>query len=281
MRRWTTLWLAGVVACSPVGGSAEKNREVQDRSAKEDRVDEFSLVIAGYGVEATPRLPVGVAHLEDDTLIFGPMNAAQAEQGGVRNALLRPGDAPTAAIEKRPGTPVVTYSSDQPGTTVLALGNGMDSYEAVLTGFRAADQPPQWTLVTDGYEIRWPTRFTLRADGDPNPRSWPYEFGLDGSAENLVFLQGPLTGAQVPTPKALVAPGMERVGEGEVEGANASIPWFELAYEHGGAKWKQRFYYIPFDAGSTYLLRAQGTDGAMAVITEGADLIATSFRSRR
>jgi hypothetical protein len=245
-------------------------------------------VIAGYGVEVALRLPVGVAHLEDGTLIFGPMNAAvakaQAAQGGLKNVLLKPGKAPTGAIENRPipGSPIVTYSSGQEGTTQLALGNGMDSYEAVLEGFRAADHPAQWTLVTDDHEIRWPARFTLRADGDLNPRSWPYEFGLDGSADNLLYLQGPLRGPeQIPHPEQLVAPDMEMVGQGDVKGTVMSVIWFEVAYEHGGAEWRQRFYYIPIDSESIYLLRAQGTEALIDKMFDAADLIATSFRPRR
>lgn len=261
-------------------GGAEKAKRPQPR--------QFSLVIAGYGVEAKPKLPAGVAHLEDSTLIFGPMNAApakaQAAQGGLKNVLLKPGKAPRGVLEKRPipGSPIVTYSTGQEGTTQLALGNGMDSYEAVLEGFRATDGPAQWTIVTDDHEIRWPAKLTLRADGDLNPGSWPYEFGLDGSAENLLYLQGPLTGPeQIPPPARLIAPGMEMVGQGDVKGTVNAVIWIELAYEHGGAKWKKRFYYIPIDSESVYLLRAQVTEAVSAKMFEAADLIATSFRPRR
>lgn len=253
------------------------------KSAKKSQARQFSLSIAGYGVEVSPRLPVGVAHLEDGTLIFGPMNATEVPAQGLKNVLLKPGKPPTAAFEKRlaPGTPLVTYSSGEEGTTLLALGNGMDGYESVLERFRTADYPAQWAIITDDHEIRWPTRFTLRADGDLTPRSWPYELALDGSDQNLLYLQGPLTGAkQIPAPEQLIAPGMEMVGQGDLKGTVKSVIWFELAYEHGGAQWRQRFYYLPIDSESVYLLRAQGTADVADKMFKAGDLVATSFRPR-
>jgi hypothetical protein len=221
-------------------------------------------------------------------LIFGPMNTseatAQAARGGLKNALLKPGKPPTGALERRPisGSPIVTYSSGPDGTTHLALGAGMDGYEAVLDTFRSADYPAHWAIITDDHEIRWPARFTLRVDGNLNPRSWPYELGFDGSGENLLYLQGPLRGAtQIPAPEQLVAPGMEMVGNGQLKGTVNSVLWFELAYEHGGAQWRQRLYYLPIDSESVYLLRAQGTANVTSTVFEAADLIATSFRPRR
>ena len=256
--------------------------------AKKPQPRQFSLVIAGYGVEAKPKLPVGVAHLEDGTLIFGPMNytdgKAQAAEGGLKNVLLKPGKAPTGVLKKRaiPGSPLLAYSTGQEGTTLLALGWGMENYAPVLEEIHTADHPAQWTIITDDHEIRWPSKFTLRADGDLSPRSWPYEFGLDGSGGNLLHLQGPLTGPeQIPPPERLIAPGMEMVGQGDVKGTVNAVIWIELAYEHRGAKWRQRFYYIPVDSESVYLLRAQGTNDVTAKMFQAADLIATSFRPRR
>lgn len=263
-------------------GLLDMSKKDGGKNAKKSQARQFSLSIAGYGVEASPRLPVGVAHLEDDTLIFGPMNASEVPAQGLKNVLLKPGKPPTA-LEKRltPGTPLVTYSSGEDGTTLLALGNGMDGHESVLELFRAADYPAQWAIITDDHEIRWPASFTLRADGDLNPRSWPYELGLNGSGENLLYLQGPLTGPkQIPAPEQLLAPGMEMVGQGDLKGTVNSVIWFELAYEHGGAQWRQRFYYLPIDSESVYLLRAQGTADVADKMFKAADSVATSFRPR-
>jgi hypothetical protein len=244
----------------------------------------FSLLIAGYGIEATPRLPAGIAQMEDGTLLFGPMNVAEAKKTGqLNNILIKPGKPPKGALEKRARSDanIVVYSTAEEGATQVALGIGMEGYDAVLSGLRTAPHPAQWTLITDDYEIRWPAKFTIRVDGDLNPRSWPYELGLDGSSENLLFLQGPLTGPeQIPPPERLVAPNQEMVDQGSLKGTVNTVIWIELTYEHGGSRWRQRFYYIPRDSESVYLLRVQGTADVAEKMFAAADLMATSFRRR-
>lgn len=59
-------------------------------------IDGFSLTIAGFGVEAKPKLPVGVAHLDDGALLFAPMNAELAKAA--------PGREPPP--EAREGVPI-------------------------------------------------------------------------------------------------------------------------------------------------------------------------------
>ena len=73
---------------------------------------------------------------------------------------------------------------------------------------------------------------------------------------------------------------MEMVGQGDLKGTVKSVIWFELAYEHGGAQWRQRFYYLPIDSESVYLLRAQGTADVADKMFKAGDLVATSFRPR-
>lgn len=223
--------------------------------------DRCSLLVVGYGIEAKPRLPVGVAHLEDGTLIFGPVDAAQANAqasaGGIKNVLLKPGPAG--------------------GRAQMALGKGMETYDAVLEQIAAADHPPHWAIATDDYVIRWPARLTLRADGDPKR---PFELALGGTAAEFLCMQGRFTGPdQIPRPEQLVGPGMEMVGQGDVKGAD-SVIWFELGYEHRGASWRQRFYYLPFGSDSIYVLRAQATEPARDKMIDAADSIAGSFRPR-
>ena len=156
----------------------------------------------------------------------------------------------------------------------------MVSYEPVLESYRAADHPAHWTLVTNDHEIRWPAKFTLRADGEMNPRTWPYELALDGSRENLLWLQGPLRGKQIPTVEHLVAPGMAIAARGELNGSAGTVRWMEVAYEKEGTKWRQRSYWLPVDSDSQYLLRAQGTLDVSGVVFSAADVVATTFRPR-
>jgi hypothetical protein len=66
---------------SPNSQSADTKEEDKDNIGKTIPTAEsrqFLLTVAGFGVEVRPKLPVGVAHLEDGTLIFGPMNRDEA-----------------------------------------------------------------------------------------------------------------------------------------------------------------------------------------------------------
>lgn len=238
----------------------------------------MNLVVAGYGVEAKPNMPVGVAHLANGALIFGPL----AREGVVRNVALMPKKRPTRPLERRidDRTGVGIYSSGEVGTTFLALGVGMTDYEPVLSTFRTAEHSAGWRLVTDDHEIRWPARFTLRADGDPDPRRWPYELALDGSRDHILFLYGPLRGSRVPVAEHFVGAGMSIVLRGEIAGVVAAVPYIELAYERAGQAWRQRVYWLPLDAHTTYLMRAQATAENRDTMFGGADKVARSFRPR-
>jgi hypothetical protein len=249
----------------------------------------FSLLIAGFGVEVRPKLPAGIAQLADQTLIFGPLGPAHAEQqrqatGRIQNVLIKPGAPPTAPLEKRPlpNSELLMYSSGQAGTTELALGVEMTSYSTVLDEVATAAHPAGWRLLTDNHKIPWPAGFTLRVDGDLDPRSYPYELGLGGSRDNMLTLQGPLTGPkQIPHPEQLIAPYQRLVGQGSLEGTVNTVIWIDLAYEHGGASWRQRCYYLPLDTESVYLLRAQGTQDVADAMFAAADAIASEFRPRQ
>jgi len=71
---------------------------------------------------------------------------------------------------------------------------------------------------------------------------------------------------------------MEIVGQGDMPGTVEMIPWFELGYEHEGVHWKQRFYCLPGDSESIYVLRAQASVDVADTVFEAADLVASSFR---
>jgi hypothetical protein len=250
---------------------------------------QFSLLIAGFGVEVRPKLPAGIAQLADRTLIFGPINPTQAQQqrqatGRIQNVLIKPGAAPTAPLEKRPipNSELLMYSSGEPGTTQLALGVEMTSYATVLDEVTTATHPAGWRLLTDNHEIPWPAGYTLRVDGDLDPRSVPYELGLAGASDCMLTLQGPLKGPkQIPQPEQLIAPYQTLVGRGSLDGTVNTVIWIELAYEHGGSSWRQRCYYLPLDTESVYLLRAQGTQDVADAMFVAADAVAAAFRPRQ
>ena len=247
----------------------------------------FTLDITGFGVTLKPTLPIGVAHLDNDTLIFGSIAVkaatVQLRVGELQNVIVRPGEKPTGVFKKftMSQQPLMFgYSTGQAATTQLALAPGMSSYDALIADVRTLDSPAEWTIVTNDYTIRWPAMFTLRAAGGLDPASWPFELGWNGSSESMMWLQGPRSGAEIPTPESLVAPGMIVSAHGDELGTVKNVMWVEYAYQHNDVLWRQRTYWIPFRADSIYLLRAQSPVSEMAKVFPAATLVATSFRPR-
>lgn len=238
----------------------------------------FSLVVAGHGVAITPRLPVGVAHLADGTLIVGPMRLGVAASQ-LRNALVRPGKPPRV-IAKQASGPLVTFGDDHAETTKLVLGNDITELAPLIDRIELADRVAAWALVAPDHEFLWPAELTLRCDGDLNPRSWPYELSHEGTSDRLLFLQGPFSGKAIPRPDRLIAPNMALVDQGALPGTVAAVLWFELAYQHEGVEWFQRLYYLPLTSEAIYLMRAQAPRAHAPVMIAAADLVATTFRPR-
>jgi hypothetical protein len=248
--------------------------------AEATNAKKVSISIAGYGVVAKPRLPVKAGHLENGTVILGWTN----KNGDVKNVVLAPGKSPTGTMHLAavPTTTLKAYTTGQEGATRLVLGEGMESYDSVLESFGIADSPAKWRISTDDYQIQWPARLTLRATGDLAPGSRAaFDLGFDGSSENFLYIQGPFTGpTQIPAPDQLVVPGMEKVGDGHLAGNVNTVIWFELGYEQGGSKWRQRWYYLPSSSESVYLLRAQAKSDISGKMFEAADIVAASFQPR-
>ncbi|MGE0870224.1 MAG: hypothetical protein AB7P03_16790 [Kofleriaceae bacterium] len=240
-----------------------------------------ALAIAGFGIEATLRPPVGIAQLADGLLILGPLNLAEARDRGSKNALLQPGVAPTCSLERRATAEggLVTYSSGQRGTSQLVLGNGMQTYDELLQQLRAADHPAGWRIVADDHEIRWPTGFTLRVDTRPM-QGRRYELVLGISADKRMFIEGPIAPSDVPRPEQLMTEGHELIGAGSLCGVMQAIRWIELAERTRQAQWVQRCYYVPVDVNACYLLHARAPMDSAIPMFAAADLVAMSFRPR-
>lgn len=169
----------------------------------------LSLTVAGFGVEARPRLPVAAAHLADGTVVFGPYDVAGARaQGKIDNVLIRPGTPPAGELARHTmgANSIVTYSTTQRGSTQLVLGVGMSDYAPVLEDVRCADHGARWRILTDDHEVAWPATLVLRADGNLSGRAG-YELALDGSADKVIAPHGPYIGDGVPRPENLISPG--------------------------------------------------------------------------
>lgn len=242
----------------------------------------FSLDITGFGVTMKPTLPIGVAHLDNGTLIFGShvKAAVQLRDDDLQNVIVKPGEKPTGVFKKFTMSEqplMIGYSTGQAATTQFALAPGMSGYEALIADVRTNDSPAEWAIVTNDYTIRWPAMFTLRGDGVLAPGSHPFELGWFGWIESMMWLQGPLTGAEIPTPESLAAPGITVSARGDEVGTVKNVTWVEYAYQHNDVLWRQRTYWIPFQGDTVYLLRAQSRASDMAKVFPAATLVATSF----
>ncbi|MDB4955423.1 MAG: hypothetical protein JWO36_2992 [Myxococcales bacterium] len=234
----------------------------------------FTLVVAGYGVEAKPKLPVAVGSLVDGSLIFGPF---ERQTANVKNVLVKPGLPPTGTFARHPIGNIVTYSTGQRGSTQVVLGVDMPTYDPVLDDFRAADHPAHWSIITDDHSIRWPAMATLHAHGVLEPRGAPYQLSL--GEHKLIIPVGPFTKSTLPKPEHLIAPQQRFARQGGFDGAIDSVTFVELAYEHATMEWLQRYYFVPLGK-IVYLLQAQAPRATATAVFVAADLVATSMRPR-
>jgi len=239
----------------------------------------FSLVVAGHGIETTPRLPIAAAHLGDGTLVFGPYDLAEARaKDAVRNVLIRPGAAPAGPLERRAisDNSIVTYSTAQRGTTQLVLGTGMRDHTEVLEAIGIANQPPLWRIITDQIDCWWPAGFSLRASGDTASEHGPFHLAYEGSAHDVIHLFGPLVGDKIPAPEQLSGNGGHRIDAGQLDGVVRTIKH----YTFEGDALAQRYYFVALDAAAIYLVRARATIDRAAAVFKAADTVCASLKPR-
>lgn len=240
---------------------------------------QFTLAITGHGVSARPILPASIAHLADGTLVLGPFDLVAARaSGSVRTVCIQPGTPPTRAFVKHAmsETSIVTYSTEERGTTKLVLGGGLQSYDEVLSAFGPAATAEPWRIVTDNHEILWPARFTLRASGNLADEHGAYELRQDGSPTNAIHFYGPLQGDRIPPPEALNTIGQSRIDAASIPGVVRPVKH----YTFEGDATAQRYYYIHLDAAVVYLARARATIDAASTVFAAADAVARSLRAR-
>jgi len=244
---------------------------------------QFTLTIAGFGIEVKPRLPATAAHLVDGMIVFGPYDIAAARAlGEIKNVLVRPGSPPMGLLARHAlsENSIVTYSSAQRGSTQLVLGTGMRDYDPVFESVKIADHPAQWRIITDDHEIVWPATMVLRVDGNLANRTGPYELALDGSMDHVITFHGPFIGDRIPRPEHLLSPGQTWGESGSFDGVVKTVRWFTVGHTLGDVASLLRFYFVPLDRDAIYLLRAQATDDTAPALFGAADFVARSLRPR-
>lgn len=239
---------------------------------------QFSLAVAGHGIECRPRLPCSAAHLADGSLVFGPFDPAGARASGpIKTALIKPGTPPSGTLEKRAisANSIVTYSTAQRGSTQLVLSLGMTGFDDVLETFRTGPVQGAWKIVTDNHEIVWPTKLALRAHGDLSSDGG-YTLALDGSTVNVIHLYGPLHGEKIPPPEMLNATNQSQLDAGSLDGTVRAVKHY--TFEGDGSA--QRYYYAHLDSAVIYLIRARATLDDAKLLFAAADQVASSLAPR-
>lgn len=240
---------------------------------------QFTLAITGHGVTARPILPASIAHLADGTLVLGPFDLPAAKASGtVRTVCIQAGAPPTRPLIKHAmsDTSIVTYSTEERGTTKLVLGTGMQSYDDVMSAFGTTSDVDPWRVVTDNHEIVWPAGFTLRASGNLADEHGAYELRMDGSPVNVIHLYGPLHGDKIPPAEALNAAGQSRIDAATLPGVTKPVKH----YTFEGDAMAQRYYYVHLDSAVIYLVRARASLDAAKAVFAAADIVAQTLRPR-
>jgi hypothetical protein len=239
----------------------------------------FALTIAGHGVEARARLPLAAAHLSDGTLVFGPFDLPAARSSGqIRTALIQPGSAPSAELtpHSTSDSGIVTYTSEERGTTKLVLGAGQRDHGELLASFGPAPHAAIWRIITDQIDLWWPAGFSLRATGDVNAPDGPFHLAHDGSPHDAIHLWGPLAGDNIPPPERLQAGGGTRIDAGSLAGAERPVKHYTFESDASA----QRYYYVHLDAQVIYLVRARAAIDSAAVVFKAADVVCASLKPR-
>ena len=247
----------------------------------------FSLSIAGHGVEARLRLPIAAAHLSDGTLVFGPFDLPAARSSGnIRSAVIQPGASPSAPLSPHSTSSagIVTYTSEERGTTKLVLGAGMRDHDELLASFGPAPHAPIWRLVTDQIDAWWPAGFSLRATGDVQAPDGPFHLAHDGSRHDAIHLWGPLVGDNIPPPERLnhglasstSSGGGTRIDAGQIDGAVLAVKHYTFESDASA----QRYYYVRLNAQVIYLVRARAAIDTSAAVFKAADILCASLKPR-
>jgi hypothetical protein len=240
---------------------------------------QFTLVIAGHGIEARPRMPIAAAHLSDGTLVFGPFDLPAARSSGqIRTLLINPGSAPTTHLAPHSisDNSIVTYSSAERGTTHLVLSTGMRDHSDILEAVSIGAHPAIWRIVTDQIDCWWPAGFSLRATGDTTAPEGPIHLAHEGSSHDAIHLFGPLIGENIPSPERLHGGNGTRIDAGSLEGAMKPIKH----YTFEGDASALRYYFVHLDTAAIYLVRARASIDKAATVFKAADVLCASLKPR-
>jgi hypothetical protein len=152
-----------------------------------------------------------------------------------------------AAARKAPNAPFkyVQVTLADPGPRI-ALRDGVAKAEEVI---QISEGPAtnQWVIQTPIFHAIWPAGLDLRS-----PLASKTRFDLVGADDTLLFVQGPVAGERLLD--AMAADGQAEIARGQTL---AGHEWIELAYETGGAQWRQRHHMRMISPSRSFVVTAQ------------------------
>jgi hypothetical protein len=213
----------------------------------------FQLV--GYQLQIEPRAPFTLGRAP-----AGPRSHPDA----LVLSHLRPGGPDSVTV-----IPGETTAAGDGGTHVV-LGEGMN--DATPVGrFLPAAPTRKWQVTTPAYRVDLPQGYVVKSTVPAAP--WPFEYhGIEERDGGMIVMRGPLRGARVPPPPALVAAGQEQVDEDLA----CQTPWVEVEYQRQGVTWRQRHLYAVLAQETVVLVSAQAPVQTAATIMADALRVASS-----
>jgi hypothetical protein len=112
------------------------------------------LAIAGYGIQVVLAPTTSATVLDNGALILGPRAGAPLP-AQIQNALATPGKPPTRALAPHAQGQMTVYSDGATGTTQIATGVGMTTFDGVLEDVSLSPRTGAWTIVSDGRDQAW------------------------------------------------------------------------------------------------------------------------------
>lgn len=228
-------------------------------NAKKPADTRRTVCVEGYDSRLCPRAPFQVGRLPGgDRMVF-----VRHLADGRKMVMVAPDE--TAKSAK-----AATRSK-------VELGPDTASTDEVLASIGEQRFTRGWQLTTDDYRGAMPPGVVLWSTADDV--AWPFELTLaSGSSDQMIYVQGPMPKRRAPKPKDLLADGMRTAGKGSLKTKSGSIRWVDFAYEHGGATWTQRRYWVPLGRG-VLLVTAQAAGETTMAMLQTADEFVSSLRA--
>lgn len=242
--------------------------------------DDKVIMVTGHGLTFVLVTPATVTNLRG-TLVVARLSGDEA----VVQALVTPGTKPAEGAAPASVDPGEWASRKAwgAGGPAIATPKGAPAMESVFLGVTTqASMPGDWLIVGPGlWLMALPEGTTVMSV--PTDDNSPFEVHLGTNQDDLVAFQGPFRKKKATSVDAFRFDGATETARGTVERADglAPVPWIELAYVHGGERWRQRGYLLPDGKRAVLAMKAQAREANAAAMFALSDVMVASYFARK